>query len=863
MKGYNLKRVLSFTLSFSLAAAMSGCGKNDTQSDTVAASTTADTTSQTSDTEIKETEKAIDPDLIITPESVSIDTSIVVSPLNASTNNGGKFEGWGTSLCWWANRLGYSDTLAQKSADLFYGDDGLRMNIMRYNIGGGDDPTHTHITRTDSAVPGWLVWDEEAQDYIYDYDADHNQLNVMERAVKAAGDSAIVEVFSNSPPYFMTVSGCSSGGTDSNQNNLKDESYKEFADYLAQVTKYIQEDMGISVTSVSPMNEPNTNYWGAYSYKQEGCHFDAGDAQSEIIVETAAALQKYGLSNVMVVASDETSTAKQIEEYHTYSDEAKNVIGRINTHTYDTSKIGELGQLAKDENFKLWMSEVDGAYTAGTNAGEMGSALWFGGKIISDINALSPSAWVMWQAIDNHISEDGYNGRTDSGMVDVNDGFWGLAVADHDNEEIILTQKYYAMGQFTRYIRPGYTIISCGANSLAAYDKENGKLTVVVLNTEASDKTANIDLSQFKSIGSTVNAVRTSGTIENGEHWAKLDDIYTYASGFVAELKANSITTFTLENVEAENISIDEITVRNASVIGSEPWNNGKDIAENVIDGNIDTFFDGVSNGWLEIDLGEKIEFNVIGYAPRIGFESRMLDGRFYGSNDGENWNLICTVTASPTTGINYAFLNMNCNFRYIRYDVPDGDSYCCNISEIRLFKTDSENVSGGNIDIDTNSDTVTKERTKQRVPQEQEEISYTEISLANAVVIGSDPWNNGSDTAEKVIDGNLDSFFDGVADGWPEIDLGKETEFDVIGFAPRSDFESRMTEGRFYGSNDGENWTELYHVAECPSYGMNYIEMQEKCTYRYIRYDVPSGTPAGSSDPYCCNIAEIKLLNK
>ena len=69
--------------------------------------------------------------------------------------NQGVFEGWGSSLCWWANRVGYSDVLAQKAAELFYGKDGLGLNIMRYNIGGGDDPTHTHITRTDSEVPSF------------------------------------------------------------------------------------------------------------------------------------------------------------------------------------------------------------------------------------------------------------------------------------------------------------------------------------------------------------------------------------------------------------------------------------------------------------------------------------------------------------------------------------------------------------------------------------------------------------------------------------------------------------------------------------------------------------------------------------
>jgi hypothetical protein len=78
---------------------------------------------------------------------------------------------------------------------------------MRYNIGGGDDPTHNHITRTDSDMPGWLKKGEKGELY-YDYNADENQLNVLKECYKAAGKNAYVEAFSNSPPYFMTVSGC-------------------------------------------------------------------------------------------------------------------------------------------------------------------------------------------------------------------------------------------------------------------------------------------------------------------------------------------------------------------------------------------------------------------------------------------------------------------------------------------------------------------------------------------------------------------------------------------------------------------------------------------------------------------------------
>ena len=118
------------------------------------------------------------------------ETVIKVSMDNAIWTNNGYWEGWGTSLCWWANRLGYNETLTQKSADLFFdADKGLGLNIMRYNVGGGDDPTHHHITRTDSDVPGWMYIDENGERK-YDYTADARQLNVVKAAMKAAGQDA-------------------------------------------------------------------------------------------------------------------------------------------------------------------------------------------------------------------------------------------------------------------------------------------------------------------------------------------------------------------------------------------------------------------------------------------------------------------------------------------------------------------------------------------------------------------------------------------------------------------------------------------------------------------------------------------------
>lgn len=479
------------------------------------------------------------------------DHEVVISMDNASTTNDGKFEGWGTSLCWWANRVGYSDKLAQDAAEMFFSEDGLNLNIMRYNIGGGDDPTHKHITRTDSEVPGWLYLNEETGEYEYDYTADKNQLNVLERAYKAAGDDAYVEVFSNSPPYFMTNSGCASGATDPNHNNLRDDCYTDFANYLAHVSAYINNQLGIKVSSISAMNEPNTDYWGAFSPKQEGCHYDIGESQSKIIVETAKAFESVGLGSVEVVATDDTAPVRFDESYNALSDEAKSVIDRYSTHTYYTVGIDELGALAKEKNMNLWMSEVDGNGVSGTDAGEMGPALWLAGKILEDLDRLSPSAWVMWQVIDSHKSKDGYNGNQDWWITDTTNGFWGTCTADHDAQEIIKTQKYYAFGQFSKFIRPGSRIIHIkNGTEIAAYNEETKQLVIVGINYWEGDSVTGYKLDDFKLDKHDVSVYRTSGSMADGEHWENVKNTTFIGDTFCGVLKANSVTTFVIENVE-------------------------------------------------------------------------------------------------------------------------------------------------------------------------------------------------------------------------------------------------------------------------------------------------------------------------
>ena len=608
----------------------------------------------------------------------------------------------------------------------------------------------SHIVRSDGGVPGYATevtkidttkhdisyyanknnFDQYDEDcgyaWKYDWTADQNQVNVLKAVAKASGNDFIAEAFSNSPPYFMTVSGCSSGNTNSSQDNLRADSVNAFAKYMADVMEHWQEEGVINFQSVDPMNEPYTDYWGANSNKQEGCHFDQGESQSRVLVALNKELQnRESLKGVIISGTDETSIDTQITSYNKLTDEAKNVISRIDTHTYSGSNRSGLKETAQNAGKNLWMSEVDGAYTAGSNAGEMTAALGLAQRMMTDVNGLEASAWILWNAIDMHADSSEYgqkwiNKGSDNDYLTMTDlekawksqssnGYWGIAAADHNDNEIVLSQKYYAYGQFSRYIRPGDTIIGSDqeGKTLAAYDVDGNKAIIVAINTSSSDQTWEFDMSGFEEMGNKVTAIRTSGDLKTGEHWkdvTKSDNIVVDADEqcFTATMKGNSITTYIVEGVNgikdtsddntAEKPEVSQIAIAKNQVTGSAPWNNGTtNVASNVVDNNYGTFFDGVSNGYVTLDLGQETQIGAIAYAPRTGYASRCVGAVISGSNDGENWTDLYTISSTPAekqdTMVYYTDFKTTGvpSYRYIKYSVDANGN--CNLSELKVYE--------------------------------------------------------------------------------------------------------------------------------------------------------------------------------
>ena len=388
-------------------------------------------------------------------------------------------EGWGVSLCWWANMCGkWNDSKVDELVKLLTSEEGVNYNIFRYNIGGGDDPSHYngHMCNGKGKRAEMDGFKASASSG-YDWTKDPGQRKVLEK-IKAARPDAIFEAFSNSAPYWMTYSGCSAGNSDAYKDNLKPEYYSQFCDYLIEVCKHFKEVYGVEFKTLDPFNEPNTNYWGANG-GQEGCHFDPS-SQINLIRVLYPKLQESGLKTV-ISACDETSVQTAISELQSYKKAADIIpmLGQFNVHTYGGNVMDKsnLRDMIHETNLPLWMSE--------TGAGGTGLAgnLSLAQRMFDDLNYLMPQAWVDWQFVEEGNDQ------------------WCLVKGNFSAQTYSVVKNYYVRMQVTRFIKQGYTLLSTGKNDLlAALSPDGTELVIVMLNTNTEEKWMNIDLSMLKNV---------------------------------------------------------------------------------------------------------------------------------------------------------------------------------------------------------------------------------------------------------------------------------------------------------------------------------------------------------------------------
>lgn len=447
-------------------------------------------------------------------------TTVTISPeYEAQT-----FKGWGTSLSWWGNAIGgwSNETKKEEILDLLFDEtNGIGLNVARYNIGGGDDPTHDHM-RNGANLEGY-----QPSPGVWNYSADATQRYVLTEAIKRGVD--IVEGFSKTPPYWMTYSGCSAGNGESEAtSNLKPEYYDDYAAYLADVYLLFKNTYGITFNSISPINEPNGPWW-VINNRQEGCYYTKAE-QNELFSVLQDTFASKGLSDVTLAGPEGFEYDATIASWNSYDANAQSSIDKINTHSYYGTERLYLNTIALCNDKRISVSEY-GVGVGDHDHNAIESALELANKIRDDVRETQVETWVYWQAVEEEFN--------------VNN--WGFIHANFEGEEnYSVTKQYYGMGNFSKFIRPGSTIIGANSsNMLAAFNKQTNKLAIVVINDSASAADYSIDLSKFASVGNSASVYRTSAT----ENLSQLDNINISGKILSVTAAPQSITTYEISDV--------------------------------------------------------------------------------------------------------------------------------------------------------------------------------------------------------------------------------------------------------------------------------------------------------------------------
>jgi O-glycosyl hydrolase len=497
-----------------------------------------------------------------------------------------QFEGWGTSLVWASNVTGgYPDEIRDQLVDMMFGDEGLNLNIARYNIGGGNAPNidNEYLREGASAVPGfWAApegtthedkdwWDPENPEH-WNWDADANQRWWIDQI---KDDVTHWEAFSNSPPYFQTVSGYTSGGFDPNQDQIRTDTLDEFAIYLTEVMEHLEDEHGIEFDTVDPLNEPNTNYWGTQlgadgvqptGGGQEGAH--AGPELQQLVINALAAQLTDAETEAVISAMDETNPGTFTRNWNAYTEESRANVDQMNVHTYGTGQRTSVRDLAKGSDKPLWMSEVEGSWTNGQDYESMESGLGIASRITDDLRELEPSAWVFWQPIEN--------GNLGHNWGSIHVPFDCTAEDTLETCPIKTNTKYDTIRNFTHYIEPGDYMIGVDNASTVAAVKDSEDAAVAVYTNDAEGATSvTLDLSKFGSVdsGTTVTPVVTSadGALVEGE------PVVVDGTSATLTVPGKSVTTFLIDGVSG--VAEDAAMVQDDHVYRFDGVQSGKSIA--------------------------------------------------------------------------------------------------------------------------------------------------------------------------------------------------------------------------------------------------------------------------------------------
>lgn len=429
---------------------------------------------------------------------------------------------FGASDCWSAKYVGNWADVQKKNqiADLLFSTDttltgepkGIGLSLWRFNIGSGSYEQGAESKIADD-------WRREecflSEDGTYNWKKQQGQQWFLDAARQRGVPYTLG--FSLTPPAFMSLNGKTYNSSNTPNLNIKPGMTHAYAAFMTTVAGHFKFNF------LSPINEPQW-FWGRDRISQEGSQATNAEIVDLVKVlstqlpsksrETELVIGEAGQWDFLY-GKNTDGRGDQISEF--FSPASANYVGDrphvrrvISGHSYfttcpDTNMINVRKQVAAkagqtDPRLEVWQTEfgILGNICNQYNGGPRNTGIEYGlyvAKVIHhDLTIANVTSWQWWLAISPYNYSDA--------LVYINDPSGKInPAACKDDGQVLESKQLWAMGNYSRFIRPGMKRIGATADGIAgpveagaalmvsAYkDEATKRIVVVIVNPEQKAK---------------------------------------------------------------------------------------------------------------------------------------------------------------------------------------------------------------------------------------------------------------------------------------------------------------------------------------------------------------------------------------
>ncbi|NLY90575.1 MAG: carbohydrate-binding protein [Firmicutes bacterium] len=381
---------------------------------------------------------------------------------------------------------------------LFSQEKGIGLSIVRNIIGDGGDWGEEIDGATPSIEPEEGVWN---------WSGDEDQIWLMQEARRRGCDRFMSTAWS--PPAWMKTNNSVING-----GELRPDKYQAFAEYLVKYVQGYKEHHGLEIYAISPANEPDLTT--GYS----SCRWTGEQLREFIKDYLTPTLQREGVSVKVIIP--ETMNFGEDYALATLNDaEASQGVDIIGTHAYDF-KVKPF-PVAKSQNKAIWQTEVS---NIGFNDGSIDDGLKYAKLLHDHLTVTEVNAWLFWWLAAYKPGE-------------------ALIHIDPALQTFTTFKRLYTIGNYSRFVRPGYVRIDANPHPVAGVmvtafkDPTGGKFALVAINSNEQEQEIKFVLEKFPEPEAVI-PYRTS----DRENLVKLPPLPVVNGEFTAKLKGKSVTTF-------------------------------------------------------------------------------------------------------------------------------------------------------------------------------------------------------------------------------------------------------------------------------------------------------------------------------